>query len=516
MPQPEAPRRRRVAMLCHTDFGPDSRVVKQARSMSERGWDVFVLATGNTAKGLDLKGARVRVVEVDRLLLTQRNLLRTPLLRSPLANPVGVRRAEYFAELRAAQVDDLRYRRLAIEARRPSFSQVRLAVLRGRTLLARVRHRISVLRLDRTTGLLQRRRAALSPIDRATRAFWQRALGERAWRRLWPGIWAQERAYGPILNRLKPDIIHANDFMMLAVGARAKLRAQKAGRDVKLLWDAREYLPGMSPWSAQPSWLPAHIALEREFAPYADAVVTVSEPLGDLLRRDYHLPEQPAVVLNAPAIQEPPVVSSRNLRVECGLSEDTPLIVYSGAAAPQRGLEVMIEALPQLPGVHTAFVVLAPHRKKIPPYVQSLLDLAESLGVSDRVHILKYVEIDEVVSFLSSADVGVFPGLPFLNHTISLITKFLEYSHARLPIVVSNLKYMADTVRETGQGEVFEPEDVPSYVVAIKQVLADRGRYLAAYDDPDRMAAWEWSQQADVLESVYTRMMTSSKGRADG
>lgn len=516
MPQPESIRRGRVVMLCHTDFGPDSRVVKQARSMSERGWEVIVLATGNVVKGLDLRGARVLVIEVDRLLLTPRQLVRTPLLRPPLTNPAGVRRAEYFAELRAAQIDDLRYRRLAIEARRPGLSEIRLKVLRGRTLLARVRHRISVFRLDRTRKLLQRRRAAVSPIDRATRAFWQFALGKRAWRRLWPGIWAQERAYGPVINRLRPDIIHANDFMMLAVGARAKLRAQKAGRDLKLVWDAREYLPGMSPWSAHPDWSPAHIALEREFAPYADAVVTVSEPLGDLLRRDYHLSEQPAVVLNAPAIQDPPVVCSTDVRTECGLAAGTPLIVYSGAAAPQRGLEVMIEALPHLPGVHTAFVVLAPHRKKVPPYVQSLLDLAESLGVRDRVHILRYVGIDEVVSFLSTGDLGVFPGLPFLNHTISLITKFLEYSHARLPIVVSNLKHMADTVRETGQGEVFEVEDVASYVVAIKKVLADRDRYVAAYDDPGRMAAWEWSQQADVLEAVYTQMMNSSKGRADG
>ena len=184
---------------------------------------------------------------------------------------------------------------------------------------------------------------------------------------------------------------------------------------------------------------------------------------------------------------------------------------YAGnEAAPQRGLEVMVEALPYLPGAHTAFVVLAPHVTEPGSYVRTLAERAQQLGVGDRVHFLNYVSSDEVVPFLSTADLGVFPGLPFLNHTISLITKFLEYSHARLPIAVSNLKVMAETVRETGQGEVFEPEDTASYVVAINKILSDRGSYLRAYDDPERMAAWAWERQAEVQHDVYLRVLATS------
>ena len=53
------------------------------------------------------------------------------------------------------------------------------------------------------------------------------------------------------------------------------------------------------------------------------------------------------------------------------------------------------------------------------------------------------------------------------NHEIALITKFFEYSHARLPLVVSDVRTMAETVRETGQGEVFEAEDVADFVRAV-------------------------------------------------
>ena len=122
-----------------------------------------------------------------------------------------------------------------------------------------------------------------SPLDRFTPALWRRAMGDRSWRRLEPGLWERELAYGPIIDQLKPDIIHANDFRMLGVAARALLRARAKGRDTKLVWDAHEFLPGIKPWSTNPRWHVAHMAHEREYARYADAVITVSEALADLL-----------------------------------------------------------------------------------------------------------------------------------------------------------------------------------------------------------------------------------------
>ncbi len=385
----------------------------------------------------------------------------------------------------------------------------RVIVLRGRLAIWRLRRRWSDFRYRRMRALATQRQEMRSWCDRASTAMWTRLLGKRAWRRLWPGAWEQEMAYGPKLDRLQPDLIHANDFMMLAVAARAKVRAKAAGRSTAVVWDAREYLPGMSPWMLHPRWKPAHVALEREFAPYADAVVTVSEPLADMLVEDFDLDRPPVVVLNAPVVPGAPC--GRRLREDCGIDASTPLVVYSGGAAPQRGLEVMIEALPDLPGVHTAFVVLPPNATSPGSYMTQLLERAEELGVGDRVHVLHYVPSEEVVTYLADADLGVFPGLPFLNHTISLITKFLEYSQARLPIVVSNLKTMAETVRATGQGEVFEPEDVPTYVTAVSRILASPREYRAAYDDAELMASWDWERQAVLLDQVYAELAQPSR-----
>jgi glycogen(starch) synthase len=234
--------------------------------------------------------------------------------------------------------------------------------------------------------------------------------------------------------------------------------------------------------------------------------MTVSGGLADLLQGEHGLTERPAVVLNAPAVDElpaDPTAPVPDIRALCGIGPQTPLLVYSGVAAAKRGLGVMVEALPELPDAHVALVV----NKPASAYVKGLLTRAGELGVAGRVHVLPYVPHHQVVPFLSGAQVGVIPIQHWPNHEIALITKFFEYSHARLPLVVSDVRTMAETVRETGQGEVFRAEDVADFVRAVRAVLADPTRYRAAYERPGLLAQWTWEAQAEVLDGVYSRLL---------
>ncbi len=105
---------------------------------------------------------------------------------------------------------------------------------------------------------------------------------------------------------------------------------------------------------------------------------------------------------------------------------------------------------PRLDGVHVAFVVAHPPSR----YVEGLVARAAELGVADRVHLLPYVPHDQVVSFLASADAGVIPIHHWPNHEVALITKFFEYAHARLPMIISDVRAMArgDSVSRPGRG----------------------------------------------------------------
>ncbi|MFE9691823.1 glycosyltransferase family 4 protein [Micromonospora sp. NPDC005806] len=502
-------------MLVDNAVNGDSRVQKTAISAAAAGWDVVLLgrSPNNKTQTWQLGGAEVRLLPMPTALGRAPHEFRRPWVRGPLAYPptgVAARREQ---EVRAWRAD-VEARLGALSLGKPTGARGALSrqVLRGELLAAKVSRKWVGLRWRQLNRAQEARKQLASPVDKLYTLFWQKAAGDRSWRRLEPGLWDFELAYGPVIDKLKPDLIHANDFRMLGVGARAKLRAAAKGRRIALVWDAHEFLPGVRQWHDSPRWLPANTAHEREYAPYADAVLTVSDGLADLLREGHHLPEQPTVVLNTPSSGDAAGVGEGtvpDIRELCGIGPEVPLLVYSGAAAAQRGLGIMVDGLAELTDAHVAFVVPRPAA----PYIKDLQARAAELGVAGRVHVLPYVPHHQVVPFLSGAQVGVIPIHHWPNHEIALITKFFEYSHARLPLVVSDVKTMSETVRQTGQGEVFTAEDVADFVRAVREVLADPARYRSVYDRAGLLEGWTWEAQAEVLDGVYARLLPDAPAR---
>jgi glycosyltransferase involved in cell wall biosynthesis len=506
-------RHQHVVMLVDNGVNGDSRVQKVARSAADAGWDVTLvgLSPDTQEHHWQIGAAKVRLIPVPRKLSSRGYQFRRPWLRSPLAyKPGGV--AQYRVQRINAWRADLAVRDLELRATPSGAPTSRRLLLRGELFAAQVLGRWVKLRDQQLRKAWQRRRRFNGRRDMVAMRFWQAVLKDKAWRWLEPPLWDWELAYAPVVDELRPDLIHAHDFRMVGVGARATMRARAAGRNVKLVWDAHEFLPGLKPRRNDVRWMPAHVAYEREHSQYADAVITVSDELAELLQAQHNLTDRPAVVLNAPGEDDstPPPGSppGPDLRKLCGVGASTKLAVYSGAAAPQRGLDIMVEALPRMPDLHAAFVVNVPQG----PYLQSLIARAEELGVADRMHVLPYVSHWQVVPFLAGADVGVIPIHHWPNHEIALITKFFEYSHARLPLVVSDVRTMAATVRASGQGEVFTAEDTADYVRAVRAVLADPERYRSAYDKPGLLDGWTWQAQAETIDAVYRSLVERPQG----
>ncbi|MFG3579874.1 glycosyltransferase family 4 protein [Micromonospora chersina] len=508
------PTRGRVVMLVDNGVHGDSRVQKAARSAAEAGWEVIlvgILKSATAEETWRLGDAEVRLIRVPRRLphpITYRRAL----LRRPLAYKPGPEPKRKLNKLKARR-DDLNFRLSEIKVARRGGGP-RWAELAGKARLAspyflnKVMFKWVGLRSRELKRLQERQQDPNSRLDRAALRFWQGLQGDRAWRRLDPELWDFELAFAPVVDELEPDLIHAHDFRMLGVGARAALRARAGGRDVKLVWDAHEFVPGIIGRPTNLRWLPAQIAYVREHAPYADAVMTVSSTLADLLRETHDLPEQPAVVLNAPPAALNPeqrAVPVPDIRALCGIDATTPLLVYCGGINPSRGVDIMIRGLTQMPDAHVALVSLHPNGKV--PIMYELEELAAELGVADRVHLLPYVPHWQVSAFVAPADLGVIPIHHKPNHEIALITKFFEYAHGRLPMVVSDVKTMAEATRATGQGEVFRAEDLDDYLRAVRAVLDDPQRYRAAYERPGVLEKWTWEAQARVMDEVYTRLL---------
>jgi glycosyltransferase involved in cell wall biosynthesis len=302
-----------------------------------------------------------------------------------------------------------------------------------------------------------------------------------------------EAAIGPIVDHLQPDLIHCHDIFHLGLAVRAKARAKTAGRVMRVVYDAQEFIPGLpsDPWRRA-----AYTSLEEEYIGGADAVITVSESLGDLLFDRYAI--RPGIVMNAPERSDP--VPATPLREVIGLSPEDQLLVFVGGLAPDRGAEVLLAALPPLPeSVHLVFVTNA-----VGGYREILESEAHRLGIGNRVHFAPFVEPEAVTSYIASADASIIPlSRDVINYEVALPNKLFQSIQAGVPVVVSDNPEMARFVPAHGVGTVFAGEDAASLTAGILQVLENRETYLANLADEEMLDALSWERQSEVLIGTY-------------
>jgi glycosyltransferase involved in cell wall biosynthesis len=243
------------------------------------------------------------------------------------------------------------------------------------------------------------------------------------------------------------------------------------------------------------------VGLEAAAIRTANAVLTVSEPIADALQSRYSLAERPTVVLNMPVLRDE-AATGASVRDRAGVPDGTPLIVYSGSMSRARGLESLVEAMGHVPNAWLALVTVPfPH-----PMTAELIKRADDTGAGGRVVALPPVVQDELLSFLSGADVGVHPmpgGSP--NHDMALPNKLFEYLHAGVTLAVADAKLMASFVQEHGLGQVFRSLDAGDTARALRAALAQRATQ-APQDRAALARRFCWQAQEATVQQVYGRL----------
>ncbi|MFI1047574.1 glycosyltransferase family 4 protein [Streptomyces griseoruber] len=476
----ESPARRpRLAVIVANGITGDSRVQKTAVAAARDGWDVTLVGRSDTKRVQRSKMGPITVIRVPvgaeylrGVNSRRKHPVRAAATQFQLRDQAALNRytAAYRAWVRQKSAES----NWAGSPRRASLK----ALLRARRSVHRLR--VRAFRWEE-----QRRPKDPAPVG--------------DWRRDWPQVVDLDLAFGPVIEEIEPDVIHANDVTMIATAALSAARLRARGRKCAWLYDAHEYIKGVEwPNARQGSALPA---LEAEFIGRADAVVTVSPQMAELLKSDHRLTELPVVVGNSPVRE---VIggrrSSASVREACGLGPEVPLMVYSGWIGRERGVDAVIDGLPDLPGFHLALVV-----GRMTPLLEELLAQAESLGVRDRVHLVPYVPQHEVADYLSSADLGLTPFKRVPNCEVSLPTKVSEYLQAGLPLVTSDVKVIKAYVEEHGLGEVWTWDDPKTFAVAAAQAMDKRDKLAEAITE-DVRTELSWESQSGKLLRLYREL----------
>jgi glycosyltransferase involved in cell wall biosynthesis len=504
--QPTPGRKPRVVMLVGNFVDGDSRVQKEARWAAAAGWDAVLVGRSPSGQREEyaLGGARV----IRALTPMDATRYRSSHPRTPLGGLDGViayrsqERSRLSHRRQRMRQGDVAVRREAVArtlaaganpltaAQMKTSFGVHAFFVKGRGYWVALRKQA----FDR-----KYQRGQADPNGPWTE-FRARLGGAEAQWDAQPRLADFEDAYGPVVDELEPDLIHANDADTLGVAVRAALRARSAGRTVKVVYDAHEYFAGEIR-HGDSSWPVVMAGQERRYLALADGVSVVTETIADALHERYSLPKRPTVVCNMPEVPERSggIDPLSGVRGAVGLGADVPLLVHAGMVAPVRGLEAVVRALPLVPEAHLVLLV-GSHGG----HAAELKALAASLGCAERFHLVDYVPAETLTTYLATATAGVEALLHTPQHELALTTKFWSYLNARIPLVVSDVEAMSAMTREFGVGEVFAAGDAASAAAAIRTVVEERERFVKAY--PADLRRFTWDGQAAALLALYSEV----------
>jgi glycosyltransferase involved in cell wall biosynthesis len=162
--------------------------------------------------------------------------------------------------------------------------------------------------------------------------------------------------------------------------------------------------------------------------------------------------------LDAPATG----MSRAEARQRFDLPQSQPVLLNVGRLAAQKNQDVLIRALACLPQVH---LVLAGAGLQL----QAYRELAVTLGVDDRLHLLGALPADDIADLYVAADLFVFPST---WETFGLAA--VEAAMVGLPMVVADLSVLREVLRADGAEPVafVAPDDLEGWITAIRTALA--------------------------------------------
>jgi glycosyltransferase involved in cell wall biosynthesis len=255
--------------------------------------------------------------------------------------------------------------------------------------------------------------------------------------------------------------------------------------------------------------------VERLLVRHADLVTVVSDSIADWYRREYGLVEVP-VIRNVPYRAAMPMARSRVLRERLSLREQDLLFIYHGLLGPGRNVELLLEIFAGAKADrHIVFMGFGSLECTIQEYASK----------HANIHFHPAVPPEDVMTFCSSADVGVFlVGRPCLSYYYCLPNKLFEFLLSGIPCLVSDFPDMGKVVRESGAGWTSPVELAPAleFINNLtrtevedkrRAALTSRTRYGWEIEEDNIVAAYRLHLFA---KPVRDRSTDESRGRAHG
>jgi len=239
---------------------------------------------------------------------------------------------------------------------------------------------------------------------------------------------------------------------------------------------------------------PATVLKNKISAALSQKFFAVSEAVKKDLVRNLHIPEKHVKVLHNGINLDrySPGEKSGALHRELGIAEDSRIILTIAQSRPEKGLEYLIRAIPDVLSLYpdTNFVFCGGG-----PLQNSLAELAESLGVAGNVHFLGVR--DDVPDLLDDSYASVLPSL-----AEPLGNAVLEAMAMRKAVVGTNVDGIPEMVVHGSTGLLVPPGDSAALASSMIELLGDPARTAALGVKARQRVEEEFELDARVLAEI--------------
>jgi len=298
-----------------------------------------------------------------------------------------------------------------------------------------------------------------------------------------------KRKLGQLLDQLQPDAVHIQSHLLVG----RVLVDESKKRGIKTIATNHTMPENLIRYSVR-----APEFLERPIMKFGwwdtgrvlkkmDKVTTPTRRAADILERESGISDVLAISCGIDA--------SRFIN-DTPTSNENPRVLFVGRLDYEKRLDILIRAIHALSqdiGVHLEIVGNGGERER-------LQELANKLGIADRVHFLGFVSEEELPKAYERATVFAMPSIAELQ---SIAT--MEAMASGRPVIAANAMALPHLVHSGDNGYLYEPEDVEELTARLRDVLTADAEELERMSENSLhlIQAHDITNTLNIFENLY-------------
>lgn len=299
-----------------------------------------------------------------------------------------------------------------------------------------------------------------------------------------------------ILVRKRKDILLCNDTDALL----ANYIVSKLCR-VPLVFDAHELFPEVPEVVNRKYVKYVWQKIEDLIFPRLKNSYTVCQSIANYYKNRYNISMK--VVRNIPTQETlTPTFDKKQLLIPS--LKNKKLLLYQGAINEGRGIEWLISAMPY---VNNSILCICGDGYLL----QEMKQLAQKIGVNDRVIFTGRIPFNELNQYTCKADLGfILLENKGLSYYFSLPNRIFDYMKFGVPVLASDFPEIASIVNTYNTGKLishYEPQYLGTVINEMLTEWNNKSEYKTRFTQLSKMFSWENEEKVmlDVIEKAKTK-----------